>query len=113
MTPTDGAHGSARGTDRAYVSNDSNHPITVIVSPSALEHLLAPGGTVIVEAVGPAHPGADLLVERTCDTAVVSTWAGAGARLLALDGSVLADEATSGMPSRPDGPGAAGANHSR
>ena len=79
-------------TDRVRVANDAGHPITLVVAPAALERLLAPGAAAVVEAHGPAGPVAGLLVERTCDTAVVWTWAGARARILADDGRVLASE---------------------
>jgi hypothetical protein len=80
-----------RVTDRALVANDASHPVTVIMAPWATEHVLAPGDAVVVEAEGPPGAHAELLVERTCDTAVVWAWTGADARLLARDGRVLRD----------------------
>jgi hypothetical protein len=85
-------HPSApRATDRAFVANDAGHAVTLVMAPWATEHVLAPGDAVVVEAEGPAGAHAELLVERTCDTAVVWAWAGADARLLACDGRVLHD----------------------
>ena len=83
-------------TDRVRIANEGSHPITLVVAPAALEQLLAPGAAAVVEARGPAGPGAGLLVERTCDTAAVWTWAGARARILADDGRVLASEEGAG-----------------
>ena len=80
-----------RVTDRALVANDASHPVTLIMAPWAIEHVLTPGDAVVVEAEGPAGAHAELLVERTCDTAVVWAWAGANARLLACDGRILRD----------------------
>jgi hypothetical protein len=84
-----------RVTDRAFVANDTSHPVTLIMEPWATEHVLTPGDAAVVEAEGPAGAHAELLVERTCDTAVVWAWAGADARLLARDGRVLHDWARS------------------
>jgi len=85
-----------RVTDRAHVANDGAHPVTLIIQPWAAERVLAPGAEVVVEANGPAGTHAELLVERTCDTAVVWTWPGATARVLARDGRVLVDWTTPG-----------------
>lgn len=85
-----------RVTDRAHVANDGAQALTLIIHPWAIERVLAPDGELIVEAEGPAGPHAELLVERTCDTAVVWTWPGATARLLTPDGRVVVDWA--GMP---------------
>jgi hypothetical protein len=81
----------SRVTDRALVANDAGHPVTLVMAPWAIEHVLAPGDAVVVVAEGPAGAHAELLVERTCDTVVVWAWAGADACLLASDGRVLRD----------------------
>ena len=54
---------------RASVANDGRQPLTVILAPWSREHLLRPGDAVVVEGRGPAGSHAELLVERTCDTA--------------------------------------------
>ena len=92
------SHADARRIERALLANDAARPLTVILAPWATEHVLAPDAAVVVVAEGPAGDRAGLLVERTCDTATVWAWAGADARLLAPDGSVLVDWSGSPVP---------------
>lgn len=79
MTPDEGAAGQAH--DLARIINDGAHPLTVIVAPAGGEHVLAPGDAITVTANGPAGPRAELLVERSCDFALVSAWPGATVRV--------------------------------
>ena len=92
------SHADARRIERALLANDAARPLTVILAPWATEHVLAPDAAAGVEAEGPAGDRAELLVERTCDTAVVSAWAGADARLLTPDGLVLVDWTRAPVP---------------
>lgn len=75
MTADERAAGQVH--DRARITNDGAQPLTVIVAPAGVEHVLAPGDAITVTARGPAGAGAELLVERSCDFALVSAWPGA------------------------------------
>jgi hypothetical protein len=99
-----GANAPERVHDHAHVANDGAHPLTLILQPWMVEHLLVPGAAVVIDAHGPPGSHAELLVERTCDTATVWAWPGAGVRVTTPDGRVLIDRTGAASPEKRDHP---------
>jgi hypothetical protein len=74
------------------VENTTDRPIRFVLEPWANEHEMAPGERFVVEAVGPAKDAELWLMPPEQDGyLVVWAWAGARARVLREDGSVVED----------------------